>query len=177
MSSTTRQRLGNDFLRDEKILCPANRRPFTVGFSDSRRREIFSDPPAFCSTICTQFLAGARAEHGEAARGECWKLKVIQGATPPPPPPPSRWLPKIFGGSGNESWPSFQTSPSPLTGGGNTVKANNGLQPSGRHNKVNHPYQDGSGVHVFIISWVVFILLLETSHCFLHHRATFSAEQ
>lgn len=61
---------------------------------------------------------------------------------------------KIFGGSGSESRPGFQTSPSPLT-----VKANNGLQPSGRHNKVNHPYQDGSSarvqhISVWIISWI-----------------------
>lgn len=86
---------------------------------------------------------GAGAERYSA--GECWKLKVIQESCAAAKP---RLL-KIFGGSGNESWPSFQTSPSPLTGNGNTVKANNGLQPSGRHNKANHPYTRMVPVHVF----------------------------
>lgn len=98
-------------------------------------------------------VSGRGAEHGEAAAGgmleaesnpESYAAAATASAEPR--------LPKIFGGSGNESWPSFQAEPSPLTGSGNTVKANNGLQPSGRHNKVNHPHQDGFGARVQHIS-------------------------
>lgn len=118
-------------------------------------RDIFS-LPAFCSSICTQFLAPARStENQRGGMQEAESNPESDTAAKPR-------LPKIFGGSGNESWPGFQTSPSPLTGNGNTVKANNGLQPSGRHNKVNHPYQDGSSarvqqISVWIISWIDFI--------------------
>lgn len=118
-------------------------------------RDIFS-LPAFCSSICTQFLAPARStENQRGGMQEAESNPASDTAAKPR-------LPKIFGGSGNESWPGFQTSPSPLTGNGNTVKANNGLQPSSRHNKVNHPYQDGSSarvqqISVWIISWIDFI--------------------
>lgn len=52
-----------------------------------------------------------------------------------------------------------ETSPSLLTGNGNTVKADKGLQQPNSHNKVNNPYQDGSTAHaqqisVWIISWL-----------------------
>lgn len=155
--------LHHDFLHDKKILYPANQHPFTVGFSDSCCCEIFS--VCLHSARPSAHSFWHRRGAWRTSAGECRRLKVIQRATPQP----SR-LPKIFGGSGNESWPGFQTSPSPLTGNGNTVKANNGLQPSGRHNKVNHPYQDGSSarvqqISVWIISWIDFICCICNSLC------------
>lgn len=65
---------------------------------------------------------------------------------------------KIISGSNNERCQA-QTSPSLLTGSGNTVKADNGLHWSTSHDKVNNPYQNCSTEHaqqisVWIISWL-----------------------
>lgn len=115
-------------------------------------RDIFS-LPAFCSSICTQF-SGIRAQLRYQCR-ECWKLKVIQRAARSSQ---ARGCWKYLVAAAMKAGRA-QTSPSPLTGSGNTVKANNGLLPSSRHNKVNSPYRDGASAHVqeisvWIISWI-----------------------